>query len=279
MIKKIKFILAAAILFFNSANAFGAEIIDIDIGNVDDPRVMLGELKFKVNKAFQKIEAELSAGAKELSTVGISGTEARQILKNLYNGKTDVVEYATTSPDGILTTIEPGSLKEFEGSNINEQAHVARMLQTKKPVVSEVFHSVEGVNTIDFAYPIFSPDNQFIGSLNVLIKYEDIFSPIILPVVHSRPFDVWIIQKDGLTLYDPDKEEIGKNVFNDPLYEAFPSYVALCRRIAEEPTGFGSYNFLNKGLEKSVNKDAAWATIGMHGVEWRMVVVRERRST
>lgn len=255
-----------------------AEVIDINTATLNDPRIVLEQLRKKVNAAFAGMEKDLSEAARAFSLAGLSSQETKDVLSKLYAGKDYLIDVAAIDLEGIMVTIEPESFSKHEGEDISAQPQFKRLLETKKPVLSDVFMSTEGVNAIDFEYPVFSEKGELIGAVSMLIKYEELFSPIIMPVVSSGPFDVWIIQKDGLTLYDPDKEEIGKNVFNDPLYKPFPSYVALCRRISQEETGFGTYNFLNKGLGKPVNKDAAWTTIGVHGAQWRMVVVQERRT-
>ncbi|MCU0651820.1 MAG: cache domain-containing protein [Candidatus Omnitrophica bacterium] len=276
--KKLAGLAIGCIFFFCSVTALAAEITEISAGSINDPRIVLEELKVKVNKVFKNIEDGLASAAKELATSGLTGPEARKILNNLCQGKAYAVDCVAVNSDGIMVSIEPEKYKEFEGKDISAQEHIIRSHKTQQPAVSNVFLSEEGQQAIDFCYPVFSDGNKFTGSANVLIAYEKIFAPIIMPIVASGPLDVWIIQKDGLTLYDPDKDEIGRNVFEDPMYKPFPSYVALCRRIAAEESGFGSYNFLNKGLQDPVNKDAAWTTIRLHGIEWRMVVVRERKT-
>lgn len=261
-----------------SPAALAAEVIDINSNTLDDPRIVLEELKVKVNRSFNQMEKDLARASTDLGSTGLTGPEARKILNTLYSGKKYVVDAVAVDPNGIMVSIEPEAFQDSEGEDISNQAHFIELLETKKPILSNVFLSKEGVNTIVFQYPVFSQNDEFLGAVSLLMRYEDLFSPYVVPVVAAGPLDVWIIQKDGLTLYDPDKEEIGRNVFEDPIYKPFPSYVALCRRIAVEESGFGSYNFLNKGLGSPVNKDAAWDTIGICGAQWRMVVVQERRT-
>ena len=266
------------IVLFFSFTALAAEITEISAGSINDPRIVLEELRVKVNKVFKNMEDGLALAAKGLALSGLTGAEAKKILNNLCQSRAYAIDCVAVNSAGIMVSIEPEKYKAFEGKDISAQEHIIRTHKTLEPSVSNVFLSEEGVQSIDFCYPVFSGDDKFIGSANVLIDYKKIFAPIIMPVIAAGPLDVWIIQKDGLTLYDPDEEEIGRNVFEDPMYKPFPSYVALCRRIAAEESGFGSYNFLSKGLKDPVNKDAAWTTIRLHGIEWRMVVVRERKT-
>ena len=84
----------------------------------------------------------------------------------------------------------------------------------------------------------------------------------------------WAMQTDGLILYDPDPEEVGRNLFQDPLYKPYVQLLSLGERIASERSGSGVYEFLGPGLTDPVVKSASWATVGLHGTEWRLVVVR-----
>jgi hypothetical protein len=42
-----------------------------------------------------------------------------------------------------------------------------------------------------------------------------------------------------------------------------------------EPAGSGSYAFTPTGGGPAVRKEAVWATAGLHGTGWRILVARE----
>ena len=65
-------------------------------------------------------------------------------------------------------------------------------------------------------------------------------------------------------------------LFDDPLYKPFPQLLALGTLISREKKGSGSYDFMQEGSEKVVKKDAYWTTVGLHGTEWRLVVMHVR---
>lgn len=52
-------------------------------------------------------------------------------------------------PGGRQTTIEPAGYRSFEGKDISDQEKVKRILKRHKPVLSEVFRSVEGYDAVD----------------------------------------------------------------------------------------------------------------------------------
>lgn len=80
------------------------------------------------------------------------------------------------------------------------------------------------------------------------------------------------MQTDGLVIYDVDSEQIGRNVFHDPLYQPFHELIALAKKVAAKQEGTGEYRFFQKGSDAPVTKMAYWKTVGMHGAEWRIVI-------
>lgn len=110
----------------------------------------------------------------------------------------------------------------------------------------------------------------------MLFRPETLLAAIISPVVQGMPVDVWLMQKDGRILYDPDATEVGRMLFNDPIYEPYPQLLALGTLIANETSGTGRYEHLGRGLQKPVMKDAYWTTVGLHGTEWRLAVIHVR---
>ena len=60
---------------------------------------------------------------------------------------------------------------------------------------------------------------------------------LIEPMVKDRSVEVWLMQKDGRILYDADKEEIGRMLFKDPMYQGYPESLARARKIAEDRAG------------------------------------------
>ena len=61
-------------------------------------------------------------------------------------------------------------------------------------------------------------------------------------------------------------------LFDDPLYKSFPELLSLGKIIAQKKSGSGNYEFLGRDLKRPVKKDAYWATVGVLGTEWRLVV-------
>lgn len=183
-----------------------------------------------------------------------------------------VIEHCFITSQGILQIIAPFDYYKVEGSDISNQDHIIQVTQTKKPVLSKAFRAVEGFLSIALAYPILSPADELLG-ITVLLVQPDIFlRTIIANRIAGIPADIWVMQNDGLILYDFDQEEIGRNLFTDPLYQDYTASLQTAARFAEETSGVAIYDFLGHGLETPVINQAFWTTVGMYGTEWKVVL-------
>ncbi|MDD5085489.1 MAG: cache domain-containing protein [Candidatus Omnitrophica bacterium] len=264
--KKI-FILAAVIAALIATDAFCVDI--------DAMVPLLEKAKKNIKETFASIDGALSAAARELSAVDLKREKARGILSGLCKDRPYMIDCAIVDTAGKMIAVEPEEYRKYEGSDISNQAHIIALHRDKKPVFSNVFRSVEGVESIDFEYPIFSDKNEFLGSISMLVKQDALCDDIVTPLVKDVPCKIWIMQKDGLVIYDPDPDQIGKNVFTDELFKPFQDLVAFCGTVAMAKDGAGSYDFYAKGLEDKtiVKKYAVWDTASLYGTEWRIIVM------
>jgi hypothetical protein len=175
-----------------------------------------------------------------------------------------------------MVLVEPAEYAVFEGRDISAQEQIIRLRESKKPVLSNVIKTVEGIDAVDLEHPVFSSQGEFAGSVSLLFRPESLRSYILAPVLQGMPAEAFVMQTDGRILYDADKEEVGRMLFDDPLYKPFPQLLALGTLISREKKGAGSYEFKQEGSEKMVKKDAHWTTVGLHGTEWRLVVMHIR---
>jgi len=243
--------------------------------DIDELVQVAAETKKGISEVFTAIDRDLSGTAKRLSVIGIKSDEARKVLGDLCQNHPYSVDCAVVDAAGKMIMVEPQAYKGFEGSDISSQAHIKSMLRKKKPVFSGVFSSVEGKKTIDFEYPVFSAEKEFLGSVSMLVDQEMLAENAIIPIVQGTPCKVWIMQKNGLIVYDLDRNQIGRNIFSDELYREFNVLVSFARTVANTKDGAGSYNFYASGLDDKtlVEKYAAWETASLYGNDWRIIAM------
>jgi hypothetical protein len=195
----------------------------------------------------------------------------RSLLSDLIADYPAVVTASFVDLKGIIKYNEPSDYKNFEGSDISRQKHVLSLLKNKTPVFSDGFESVEGFLGIVISHPVFH-NQKLEGAVNLLIRPESLIEPFLRSTNVPTDYELWIMQKDGMIIYDQDKDEIGRMLFTDPLYADFNSLRELGRNIAAEPHGKGEYIFLAPESSEKVIKIALWNTLQMHDQEWRVVL-------
>ena len=175
--------------------------------------------------------------------------------------------------EGIVTMAVPESYAGTVGSDISSHAETERSVQEQVPLVSEVFPLAEGYAGVAQSYPIFGAGGEYIGFVSVAYRSDALISRAIVPLINGTPYDIWVAQTDGLVVYDTTPEEIGRNLFTDPVYQA-PGLQEAFSRIVAEPSGSLEYSFWDRNWDRNVTKKAIWDTAGICGTEWRVVATQ-----
>ena len=243
------------------------------IGIDNDMAYFLMQLQASIQGQLNDLDMAVADSSYQLSAAGIEGESARSILRNLTGFSPYFTEATTGSPEGKIVTAEPAVFRISEGTDISKNNVTIRLMQTKDPVLSSVFRLVEGYNASIISYPVFSA-GQFIGAIGAIIKPAEFLGSIIAPRLLKTNYSVTVIQTDGLSLYDSDPSQVGKNLFDDPMYQSYPQLLALGKNVVAERSGMGSYIFLNKEHDRNVTKEVYWTSVGLHGNEWRLVTTR-----
>ncbi len=227
------------------------------------------DLRSEIAAELDSIDNDLAQAAQQLTTIGLHDP-ASPVLLNIYNRHNSIVDVATVDPEGYLINIQPGRYKSSEGQRINEQPHFIEVVRTGKPVLSGIFKTVEGFYAASIIYPIHNLKGQTIGYASVVFKPDALMANIIKPYTSS--VEAFALQADGRVIYDKDVYQIGRLTFSDPSYQNYPDLLRLAEQITKEASGSGTYNYPVGYNNKPVKKATEWATISLHGVDWRFAV-------
>lgn len=261
-------VLFTGIAVFITAHAFA-----VDIGDI---MPSLKAAKQAIDSTLAEIDTDIKAAAKALSATDLKGDAARKILNDLRKYRPYVIDCSIIDANGVKITVEPAEYKQYEGANRSDLQHVISLLKNKKPIMSNVYHSAEDIHAVTIGYPIFSDKGEFLGAVRMLIRHED----FLMPLVEDKPCKIWVMQKNGLIVYDADPEEIGKNMFSDPMFSPFEDLISFSKTVVSSKSGAGSYSFYADVLKdkKLAEKIAAWDTAGLYGTEWRVIAMEISKS-
>jgi len=221
------------------------------------------------------IDAAVAGASYSLSAAGLEEDESGAVLKGLIDSNPVLIEASTFDRDGKILASGSDDYNGSEGADISGQKAVARLLETRNPVMSDPFQTVEGFEAIALIYPVFSQSGEFIGGVSATLDPGELFRALVSPRLSDPKYSFWMMGADGLIVYDQDASQIGKMLFDDPLYQPYQSLLDLGRVMAGERSGHGSYSFqVTESNQSVVTKDTYWTTFGLHGTEWRLVLTR-----
>jgi PAS domain S-box-containing protein len=115
------------------------------------------------------------------------------------------------------------------GKDITSQKHVKQLLANQKPVISDVFMSVQGYLAIAIHVPVFN-GNTFKGSIAVLIPINKLGEKYLGDIKIKGTGSVWLLSENGVELYCPYENHTGrKYIENSDNHELSVSLMELIK--------------------------------------------------
>jgi polar amino acid transport system substrate-binding protein len=274
----------AAILLFGAIAAFGQPEPCCNSSAAESSTDMLFtllQIQADVQGSLNDLDLDVANASQNLSTTGLEGAAASEVLQSLLETNSNLVEAVTFSKEGRIIEAECKGCEGGVGADVSGQEHIDYVLMNKMPTFSDEFRLVEGYNGTALAYPVFSPQGEFLGGISTIIKPDKFLNSLVAPRLgfnestrsNITNYSFWMLTPGGLIGYDRDSSQIGRNLFEDPLYRPYPGLLDLGHIIVAERAGHGFYSFQVTQANKSVvTKESYWTTVALHGREWRLVI-------
>jgi hypothetical protein len=227
-----------------------------------------------VNTKLAELEATMKTACQQLSTAGLTGSQADAILSQAAASDPIIMNSAATDTNDILVNVKPDTYNVV-GDDITNQEQQLMMRQSLQPVMSNVIMLVQGFPGVVLVAPIFDSKDQFMGALSLVIQPSLLVNESIASS-GATTYSMWAMQTNGTLIYDPDPTQQGKNLLTDPIYADYPEVQAFTRQVAAQQSGYSTYQYYVKNLDQTqsqvVSKEAYWITVGIYGTEWRLVI-------
>ncbi len=235
---------------------------------------ILTQAQTGIKAELEKIGVSSVYASQQLSTLGIEGDQARAVVHALAANSSFIIDAATQNLNNDMVIVEPSQYRSSEGKNIgnpkwlntNPYSELAPSMTTAIPLV-------EGMNGVSLATPVFNPSGVRIGSVSAIFHPDILINATIAPIINGKPYAFLVMQTNGLSLYDTDSAQQGKNLFTDPMYASFTELLALGHRVADESSGYGTYTYLDAQGGATVQKECCWTTLSAYGAEWRLTLI------
>ncbi len=147
-----------------------------------------------------------------------------------------IMEITRLSAEGIILYDFPATNEA--GTDLSSQKHISELLRDHKPVISDVFRSVEGPDAVALHVPVFK-GAEFKGSVGILINFESLAKRNLDVIKIGKTGYAWIISRDGTILYDPMPGYTGKSVFE--VVKQYPSLKVMVNGMMKGQEGTAQY--------------------------------------
>lgn len=238
-----------------------------------EPSAVLARLVADTNTTLEEIDRNVANAAGTLAMAGLTGDDANATLARLAASSPHVADAVTVTTGGRIAAAMPEEYGAAVGADVADQAHVQRGLAERRPLLSEPFRAVEGFDAVAVQRPVIGSGGALLGLVSAVLEPEFLLADRVDRAVSGTTLTAWVMAPDGRVLYDRDASRVGRNAVTDPAYAGYTEFVAMAKRIATESSGAGSYTIAPPS-GAAVKQEVIWATAGLHGTGWRIVVVR-----
>lgn len=243
---------------------------------LESATINMGKL---IQSKLSNLDNAVSGAAEKIAEKGLQGDETRSILNGLCDKYPYLIDCVTSDADGKIITAAPEEYRRLEGTDTSTTEASIKFQeafkQNKKPLLTTMFRSVEGIDAVVLVWPVISEEGELAGAVNALFKPETLLGKSITYAAEVRAMEVEVMQTDGLAVYHSKGNDAGKNLLTDPAYKDYPDLVSLGTQIISRQTGSGSYHFPSHVSGQMVKKTVFWTSVGLHETWWRIVSIAE----
>ncbi|KAF1076159.1 hypothetical protein [Methanogenium sp. MK-MG] len=243
---------------------------------------ILGTLQGDINTRLLALDKTAAETAAELSDMGLDASCACNyvpLTTLLYADPSGKTVIAVGRDGTVLSGLPATKTETLIGRNLGNQTVVQELFTTRQALMSDIIPLEQGGYASVIEYPVFTKEEKLTGLVSLAFAPDEIIGQYAVPAVEGTPYTIMAVQTDGRVLYDADPQKIGTKFFHESLHDAFPDISKFARHYAGNWSGYGTYAFYDTGFGRVVQKEAYWTTIGMHGTEWRLIIIRETGET
>ena len=254
---------------------FALFLVLVLVSSCMGPDFNIGKLQASTQKLQQQtqdklnsLDSDLAAAAAKLGRAGLSTSDARQILNEVYSKYPFLNDCVAADASGKVFAAAPDAFLKYEGADIKTG-------DVKKATLTKVIPTIEGIQAVSLMQPILSEKGEYAGVISALFQPKLFFAAIAEPVLKGTGIELNVLQTDGLNIYDLSGTDTGNNILTDAKFRDYKELVALGKRFTAEESGTGTYTYPNHSTGASALKMAVWYSVTLHGTSWRLINVQE----
>jgi C4-dicarboxylate-specific signal transduction histidine kinase len=147
----------------------------------------------------------------QMHAVVVDDPEGKAVLKLFYEtNQARIMEISRVDEKGLIRDDFPDS--NAVGLDISHRKHIVALVREHKPVISEVFRTIEGIDAVALHVPVLQ-GAEFKGSVEILVDFQNLAKRYLDVIKVGQTGYAWVISQAGIVLYTPVPSLTGKTVW------------------------------------------------------------------
>lgn len=240
------------------------------VEQLDAQQMILARAAAKGIETYFSTKEDLLETLGSMESVVKCDERGKRVLDDFYNAQKNEY-YAVTRTDKSGRIIYSYPDIERIGTDISGQKHVRLMLHTHKPVLSNIFRSVQGLQSIALHVPVFD-EGSFAGSVAVLLPFDRIARDFVSGIKIGHSGYAFLLSEDGIELYCPVPGHVGVSIFEN--CEGYTSILDMAREMLQGKEGITTYEFgmIRNLLVDTVTKHAVYLPVHLAQTFWSICI-------
>ncbi len=195
--------------------------------------------------------------------------KTEKVLKDFFDSKNDlknpwIYSISRLDTNGVIVASYPNT--KVIGLNVSEQEHNKLALKIRKPIVGNVFLTIQGKEAIALVHPVYK-NKKFDGLISILIPYNFFSNFFLRQIKFGEQSRTYLIQQNGIILYSEKNDDITSSFFE--VAECF-----ACEDISKDISSADTSKFIKFFTKGPEPKEAFLyvSPLKLPHNEWKIVV-------
>jgi signal transduction histidine kinase len=223
-----------------------------------------------IENFFDQFQHSLKYLAKKESLLNFND-QSKILMKNYFEAHINELKAITrVSAKGRIIYTYP-FVESVIGKDISIQPHNSEIIKTQKPVISDVFLTVQGYRAIAYAYPIF--DNmEYKGCITLVIPFDYIANKYLEDIRIGKTGSSFVVSESGVELYCSNASHIGNSIYENT--DGFSELTDMTYRMLYKQEGKAEYYFYKSEIDDEiVKKIAVYKPVHLENTFWSIAVI------
>ncbi|GAB4171113.1 MAG: hypothetical protein Kow00108_05480 [Calditrichia bacterium] len=269
----LAFILSISILVLILGSVYSNVQKNVIRNHADKLQILADQAAGQIQQYFTSLKSDLDFLVLDNDIIHLNPSGEAKLKTFFLLHSSEIIGITRMDCTGTIIYTYPSS-EENIGKNIANQSHIQTLLNTREPVISDVFMAVQGFQTVAFHVPVVQ-DGQFKGSLALLIPFDVISKKFLEKIRIGKSGYAWVLSPEGKEIFCRYDSHIGKTIVETS--SEYPEVLKIAKKMTNRESGIGTYLYFENPMEEKskdlVEKLVVYQSIPLENSFWSIAVV------